>query len=88
MVKKYRLRNNTIEAILYDGTNYDEIASFCHGNAYKPFYIDKGVRLFTLNTRFGETHVKPNQYVLRIGYRLFIAVDASIFLDRYEEITE
>lgn len=88
MVKKYRLRNNTIEAILYDGTNYDEVATFCRGNAYKPFYIDKGVRLFTLNTRFGETHVKPDQYVLWIGYRLFIAVDASIFLDRYEEVTE
>lgn len=88
MVKKYRLRNNIIEAILYDGTNYDEVAAFCRGNAYRPFYIDKGVRLFTLNTRFGETHVKPNQYVLRIGYRLFIAIDASIFLDRYEEITE
>lgn len=88
MVKKYRLRNNTIEAILYDGTNYNEVATFCRGNAYKPFYIDKGVRLFTLNTRFGETHVKPDQYVLRIGYRLFIAVDASIFLDRYEEVTE
>lgn len=55
---------------------------------YKPFYIDKGVRLFTLNTRFGETHVKPNQYILRVGYRLFIATDASIFLDRYEEVTE
>lgn len=50
MVKKYRLRNSTIEAIFYDGNNYDEIASFCNGNAYKPYYSEKGVRLFTLNT--------------------------------------
>ena len=88
MVKKYRLRNSTIEAIFYDGNNYDEIASFCNGNAYKPYYSEKGVRLFTLNTRFGETKVHPREYIVRLGYRLFISVKENIFLERYEEASE
>lgn len=85
MIRKYRLRNSTVEAILYDGTNYDEIASFCNGYAYKPYYSEKGIRLFTLNTRFGETKVHPNEYIVKLGYRLYISVKAEIFVERYEE---
>lgn len=86
--KRYQLKDSTVEAVYYDGKNFDEIAHFTMGNAYHPFYAEKGIRCFTLNTQFGECRVYPGKYIVHIRGRLFMAVDPNIFKSRYEEIPE
>lgn len=88
MKKKYQLRDSTVEAVFYDGHNFDEVSRFTCGKAYKPFYAEKGVRCFTLNTQFGECRVYPGNYIVHIRGRLYMAIDPNSFNARYEEIPE
>lgn len=86
MIKKYQLKDSTVEAVLYDGTNYDEIARFTRGKAKRPFFAEKGVRCFTLDTQFGECRVYPNNYIVHIRGRLYMSVAPDIFIAHYDEI--
>lgn len=86
MIGHYQLKNSTVKAILYDGTNYDEVAKFANGKAYKAYYKEPGIRVFTLDTQFGECRVYPNTYIVHIRGRLYVAVKPDIFNDRYEEV--
>lgn len=86
MIGRYQLKNSTVSAVLYDGSNFDEVDKFTNGKAYKPYYIEHGVRVFTLDTQFGECRVYPNTYIVHIRGRLFVAVTPDLFHDRYEKI--
>ena len=86
MKKKYQLKDSTVEAVFYDGSNYDEIVHFTEGKASRPFFAERGVRCFTLDTQFGDCRVYPDTYVVHIRGRLYMAVKPEIFHARYDEI--
>lgn len=86
MIRYYRLKHSSVEAVFYNGKNFDEVEKFTQGRAYKPFYVEHGVRCFTLNTQFGECRVYPGRFIVHIGGRLYIAVEPHVFHEKYEEI--
>ena len=86
MKKKYQLKDSTVEAVFYDGSNYDEIVHFTEGKASRPFFAERGVRCSTLDTQFGDCRVYPNNYIVHIRGRLYMSVAPDIFISRYDEV--
>lgn len=86
MIKKYQLKDSTVAAVFYDGSNFDEIVHFTDGKASRPFFVERGVRCFTLDTKFGDCRVYPGTYVVHIRGRLYMAVAPDVFTSRYDEV--
>ncbi len=83
IVQNYRSSTSEIEAIQFDGHNYDEVTSFM-GN--KNFYLLDQTNLFIL-TKVGDQKVNVGDFVMQqpfpTGNKDFFPINAVVFHTRY-----
>lgn len=88
MVEKFRLRKGNIEAVLYDGTNVEEVNRFTGGRVSGVFRSENGVRCFRLNTTYGYVTVYPDSYVAQKADGSYFAMETQAFMKQYQRIEE
>lgn len=79
------LRRKEIEAVQYDGTNYEELAQFTDGDVYINF--DKSNKTILLVK--GETSIsmKPRDYLVKNeDYIEFQKMSKELFENKYREL--
>lgn len=81
MIKKYKKRPVTIEAIQFTGYNYQEIKEFV-GDSYRLDRLNASPYICTLE---GDMLISPTDYVIKGVKGEFYPCRADIFLETYEE---
>ena len=82
MIKKYKKRPVTIEAIQFTGYNYQEIKDFA-GDSYKLDKVNASIYIHTLE---GDMRVSHTDYVIKGVKGEFYPCKADIFLETYERV--
>ena len=82
MIKKYRKKTVTIEAIQWDGKNLSEIDNFMGGTVGS-----KGTTL-VIHTLDGDMEASIGDYIIKCVNCEFYPCKPDIFAKTYEEVTE
>ncbi len=83
MVKKYVKKRIPVEAIQYDGSNFDEVQDFCPD----AFVEDGFLKVRTLEGVMSSTN-KTGDFVMKGIHGEFYICERNIFEESYEEYTE
>jgi hypothetical protein len=84
---KYRKKPVVIEAIIYDGTNGDEIKAFTQGGCYRDVTDPQNPR-FMIRTLEGEHIASWGDYIIRGIKGEFYPCKPDIFAATYEAVEE
>lgn len=82
MPRLYRKRPVTIEAVLFDGTNVDEVVAFVNG-AYPLKTMQDGIVIRTLE---GDMLASPGDYVIKGIESEFYPCRSDIFEATYDPL--
>lgn len=95
MIKKYRKKPVTIEAVQYDGLNLEEIENFTNGNCRIEVYVAgyeaqivppaAKVEIYTLE---GTMQANINDYIIKGVKGEFYPCKPDIFEQTYEEVND
>ena len=82
MVKQYRKKPVVIEAVEYDGTNEEEIHSFCEGKVI----ISVGEHYIDIPTLEGVMRANIGDYIIKGVHGEFYPCKPDIFIKTYDEV--
>jgi len=82
MVQKYRKKPIVVEALMYTGTNYSELAEFCEG-----IFIDRGNNV-VIETPEGRMRARQFDYIIKGIKGEVYPCDREIFHETYEEVED
>ena len=82
MIKKYREKPVTIEAIQWDGENLSEIDKFTQGK------VKKHESVLIVPARYGEMYASLNDYIIKDVNGNLYPCKSDIFAKTYEEVIE
>ena len=82
MIKKYREKPVTIEAIQWNGENLSEIDKFTQGK------VKKHESVLIVPARYGEMYASLNDYIIKEMNGILYPCKSDIFAKTYEEVIE
>lgn len=82
MIKKFRKKPVTIEAIQWNGENLSEIDKFTQGK------VKKHESILIVPGRYGELYASLNDYIIKDVNGILYPCKLDIFDKTYEEVTE
>lgn len=82
MIKKYRKKSVTIEAIQWNGENLSEIDKFAQGK------VKKHESVLIVPTRTGDMYASLNDYIIKEANGNLYPCNHDIFVNAYEKVTE
>lgn len=82
MIKKYREKPVTIEAIQWNGENLSEIDKFTQGK------VKKHESVLIVPARYGEMYASLNDYIIKEVNGNLYPCKSDIFAKTYEEVIE
>ena len=82
--KTYRKKPVEVEAIFYDGTNFDAVAEFTGRTVWKA--SEDGDNYVGIVTMEGKLYFGPGHYVIRGVAGEFYPCHGAIFHKTYEEV--
>jgi len=82
--KKFRKKPVVIEAIQFNGFNYDDCFDFMENGKYSRNFIDNEIRINTLE---GEMVCSANDWIIKGVHGEFYPCKPEIFLETYDPLT-
>lgn len=84
MIKKYKKKPVTIEALQWTGENLNEVRDFV--GEYLMFNYESGIPQVYLKTLEGNMHASAGDYIIKGIYGEFYACKPDVFTETYEEV--
>jgi hypothetical protein len=86
MSKKFTPKPLTIEALQFDGKNFEEILKFTNGNTYWISLDDKKTEFIYVKTPYGIAQASADDWVIREIGNTFRVCKSNIFCNSYDEM--
>lgn len=83
---RFRRRLSEVEAMQWDGNNFDELQSFVGENVQLTYNIE--AETIFIGAGRGLQYVKPDDWIVKGGFGDIIAMQDAVFRSNYELMNE